>query len=137
MCLPLIGAAVGLVGTAVSFSAAQQQAAMEQQIAERNARMEELRGRYEAKQIDRKVRYMQGKAAVQASAAGIGQGGSFLDIIADNAVQGEIDAENTRRNAENRASNIRFEGAMQAKRTKNSAIAGLISGGSNFLKAVA
>ena len=90
MCLPLIGAAVGLVGTAVSFSAAQQQAAMEQQIAERNARMEELRGRYEAKQIDRKVRYMQGKAAVQASAAGIGQGGSFLDIIADNAVQGRV-----------------------------------------------
>ena len=121
----------------MSAAAAMQQGKMAEQIAERNARLEEARGRYEAKQIGRKLRYVQGEAAVQAAANGIGLDGSFLDIVADNEVQGEIDIENTLRSSRNRADTMRFEGKVEKARARNSAVSRIIGGGTQLLRIAA
>lgn len=133
----LISAMVGLAGTAVSVAAQMQQADTAEQIAERNAKLEESRGRYEAKQLARKLRYKQGMAIVQGGNRGIGLEGSFLDVISDNAVQGEIDIENTRRNTANRAESIRLEGQATASRYRAGAVGSIISGTGRFLRAIA
>lgn len=133
-----IGTAIALglsaAGTAMSAAASIQQGKMAEQIAERNAKLEAARGRYEAKQIGRKLRYVQGEAAVQAASNGIGLDGSFLDIVADNEVQGEIDIENTLRSSQNRADTMRFEGKVEKARARNTAVSRIIGGGSQLLR---
>ena len=137
MCIPFIGAAIGLAGTAFSAAAQIQQAKTQQKISERNATLEEYRGRYEAKQLERRLRYTQGEATAQAGTNGIGLDGSFLDIISDNAVQGEIDIENAKRNSYNQAEGIRADGRAAASRSRAGAVGTLIGGAGTFLKAVA
>lgn len=141
MCLTAIPLIASAVGTAVQFKAGMQEANTAEQIAERNAKMQESQGRYEAKQISRKLQYTQSQARVTASANGIGLSGSYLDIINDNEIQGEIDVENRRRLTQNQAASTRFEGEAQAARKRNGAVGSLISGigqvadqGSQYLK---
>ncbi len=128
MCLAAIPLIASAVGTAVSFKAGMQESKTAELIAERNAKMQEAQGRYEAKQISRKLTYTQSQATVNANANGLGAAGTFLDIIADNEVQGEIDIENRRRQAFNQASSTRFEGKAASNRMKNNAVGSLISG---------
>lgn len=135
--LPALGAIVSAAGTAFSFVAQMQQAKTQEKIGERNAKLEEYRGRYEARQLEKRLRYAQGEATAQAGANGIGLDGSFLDIISDNEVQGEIDAENARRNSYNEAGNIRAEARAAASRSRAGAVSTLIGGAGSFLKAVA
>lgn len=125
------------IGTAFSVVSGLQQASTASKIAERNAKLEEYRGRYEARQLERRLRYTQGKATVGASANGIGLDGTFLDIISANEVQGEIDIENAKRNSYNRAGSIRAEGKAAAARARSGAVASLIGGTGQYLEAVA
>lgn len=150
MCVAAIGVIATLAGSVVSaFQGLQQARAFEQQartqeaIAERNAKMEEYKGRYEARQIERRLRYIQGEAAANAGANGIGLDGSFLDIISDNEIQGEIDIVNAKTNAENAANSTRYEGYAAAQRSRAQAqsarlgaVGSLIGGASSFLRAV-
>lgn len=128
MCLAAIPVLASAIGTAVSFQSGMQQAKTAEKIADRNARMQELKGAYDAKQIKRKLTYTQSQARVSASANGVGLGGSFLDVLADNEVQGRIDAANVGINARNGAQSTRVEGAAQAARGKNGAVGQLIAG---------
>lgn len=128
MCLAAIPLIASAVGTAVSFKAGMQESKTADAIAERNAKMQEAAGRYEAKQISRKLTYTQSQANVNAAANGIGATGTFLDIINDNEIQGEIDMENSRRQTFNKAASTRFEGKAASNRLKNNAVGNLISG---------
>ena len=96
-----------------------------------------MRGAYEAKQISRKLRYVQGQAAVSAGANGIGLDGSFLDIIADNEVQGQIDAENAIRGSYNRADSLSLAGKSEAARLRADGVSAIIGGAGKFMKATA
>jgi hypothetical protein len=125
MCL---AAVVGLVGAGISAAGQMQQAKLQEQIGERNAKMEAARGRYEARQLGRKLDYTQSQARVNGAASGRSATGSFLDIIADNAIQGEIDIDNTLRNSFNRQGSIRYEAQAGASRSRASAANTIISG---------
>lgn len=127
--IPLLATAVG---TAVQFGAGMQEAKTAEKIADRNARMQEIKGAYDAKQIRRKLDYTQGQSKVNAAANGVGLGGSFLDVLADNEVQGRIDMANTAINARNNAQSTRVEGEAQAARKRNGAVGSLISGVGQF-----
>lgn len=113
-----------IAGPIISAVAAVSQGNQQNKIAKANAEMMEAQGRYEAEQIRRKLRYTQGEATVAAAANGIQQSGSFLDVILDNEVQGEIDAENAIRNARNNAAIERAKG----RNKKQQAIFGAIGG---------
>lgn len=128
MCLAAVPFLAGAIGTGIQVSSGLQQAKTSEQIADRNAKMQQAQGRYAAQQIGRKLNYTQSQAKVNASANGVALSGSFLDVLATNEVQGRIDQENTVRNANNQAASTRFEGKAAANRAKNGAVGQLISG---------
>lgn len=136
MCLAL-APAVMAIGTVFSAVSGLQQASTASKIADRNAQQEILRGRYEAKQLERRLRFTQGDATVGASANGVGLDGTYLDIISVNEVQGEIDIINAKNNAANNAANIRAEGQASAARARSGAVADIIGGTGSYLRAVA
>lgn len=138
MCIPAaLAPMMMLAGTAFSAVTGMQQASTQGKITERNAKLEEYRGRYEAKQLEKKLRFTQGKATVGASANGIGLDGTFLDIISDSEVQGEIDIVNAKNNSTNRASSIRADGRAAQARTRAGVVGNIISGAGQYLEATA
>lgn len=125
------------IGAGMSAVAGLQQASTAGKIADRNAKLEEYRGRYEARQLERKLRYTQGAATVGAGANGIGLDGTFLDIISANEVQGEIDVVNAKNNSANRAGSIRADGRAAASRARFGAVSSIIGGAGQYMEAVA
>lgn len=138
MCIPAAFAPIIMgIGTAFSAVTSLQQASTATNIGERNAKLEEYRGRYEAKQLERRLRFAQGKATVTASANGAGLDGTFLDIISDNEVQGEIDIVNAKNNSANRAGSIRAESRAAASRYRSGAVGTIIGGAGKYMEMTA
>lgn len=132
MCIPAAAVAIGatILSTAVGAIGQIQQGNTAEKIAQRNATLQTQQGEYEARQIERRVRYIQGDATAQAGANGIGLTGSFLDVLADNAIAGEIDAENARRAGRNAAGTSLAQGRSAKSKSRYSAVGTLIGGAS-------
>lgn len=130
----IIGGVLQLGGSMMGASAAAAEGARARQIADKNARLTEEAGRYEARQIRQQARVANSKATVQAASRGLAISGSVLDVMADNAVAGEIDAYNRQKYAQDRAEVQRMEGAAAQERANNRATSILIGGFSNFLR---
>lgn len=133
----VIGGVMQLVGGGIAAAGAQREGAMAKRIANENALRLEKQGRYNARQIRRKASFVNGDATAQASANGLMIAGSAMDIIMDNAVQGEIDAANAQRNAKDQAHIQRLEGDAAMTRANNAAMGHIMGGFTGFLKAVA
>lgn len=137
MCMAAMGMLSGglqLMGGMMGAAGAQAEGAKAKQIADANALALEKQGRYQAGQIRRKASYINGDTKATAAANGLAMSGSALDIVMDNAVQGEIDAANAVRNANGEAHVQRLEGEAAVQRANNSAMSQIIGGFSGFLK---
>lgn len=130
----LLGAGVQLLGGMMSAAGAQAEGAKAKEISDANALRLEKQGRYQARQIRRKASYINGSTTAGAAANGLMISGSALDIIMDNAVQGEIDASNAIRNNNDDAHIQRMEGDAAVQRANNAAMSHIIGGFSGFLK---
>lgn len=130
----LLGAGMQFMGSMMSASGAAAEGQKAKEISEVNAQRLEKQGRYQARQIRAKASFVNGQATAQAAANGLALSGSALDIIMDNAVQGEIDAANARRNARDEAHVQRMEGDAAQQRANNAAMSHMIGGFSGFLK---
>lgn len=130
----ILGSVMQLGGSLMGASAAAAEGARARQIADKNARLTEEAGRYEARQIRQQARVANSKATVQAASRGLAISGSVLDVMADNAVAGEIDAYNRQKYAQDRAEVQRMEGVAAQERASNRATSILIGGFSNFLR---
>ena len=130
----LLGAGVQMMGSMMSASGAQAEGAKAKQIADTNALRLQKQGRYEARALRRKASYVNGQATVTATTNGLALSGSALDILMDNAVQGEIDASNAIRNSNDEAHVQVLEGEAAVQRANNAAMSHMISGFSGFLK---
>lgn len=132
--LGVIGAGVQLMGGMMAAGGAQAEGQKAKQIAETNAVRLEKQGRYQAQQIRRKASYVNGQATADAAFNGMAISGSALDILMDNAVQGEINAANEIANANDNAHVQRLEGDAAVTRANNAAMSHMIGGFSGFLK---
>lgn len=130
--LPMIGTIASAAGTAVSAIGQLQAGAQANRIAQNNARQMERAGQYKARQVRRKVEYTNALTQVQGSAAGLGLGGNLLDIMADNAWQGEVDAFNEVRAANSGANVQREEGKAAQSRAMFGAVGSIIGGVANY-----
>lgn len=130
----LLGAVVQMGGSMMAAAGAQAEGQKAKQISEANAVRLEKQGRYQARQIRRKASYVNGQAKAGAAMNGLAMSGSALDIILDNAVQGEIDASNAIRNNNQDAHLQRLEGDAAVQRANNAAMQHMIGGFSGFLK---
>ena len=125
------------MGGMMSAGAAQAEGQRAKEIADLNAYRLEQQGRYNARQIRKKASFINSNAIATASANGLMIAGSAMDIIMDNAVQGEIDAANAIKNAKDEAHVQRLEGDAAVQRANNAAMGHILGGFSGFLKAVA
>lgn len=122
------------IGAAVSAGGALAEGAAKNQIAQKNAQLQVEQGRYEARQIRAKVRYANAAATVKQAGTGMRLAGSFMDIIGANAVQGEIDAYNAEKFANDNASISRMEGEAAQTRGMFSAVSSVIGAGNQYLR---
>lgn len=92
------------------------------QIAYKNAELQRAAGRYEAKTIRKKVAYINQQATAQAGARGLVLSGSVLDVITQNAVEGEIDAAHAVKTANDQAKVSAMQGEATYKSYQNKAL---------------
>lgn len=135
--LPMIAAGTQLMGSMMSASAQASEGRRAREISDQNAILLEKQGRYDARQIRRKASYQTQSAVVSAAGNGLMvNAGSAMDIILDSSVQGEIEASNHMRNANDNARVERQKGAAAQESANNRAMGTLIGGFSGFLKAM-
>ena len=135
--LGMLGAVVQMGGAMMGASAAASEGAQARAIADKNAQLKREQGIYEAKQVRKKASYVNSTAVTQATGNGLMISGSAFDVMLDNAVQGEVDAYNTEKFAEDQAHVMHLEGAAAQQRANNQATSMLIGGVSSFLKVAA
>lgn len=135
--LGMLGAVVQMGGSLMGAGAAAAEGAQARAIAEKNAELKRQQGVYQAKQVRKKAGYVNSTAVTQATGNGLMISGSAFDVMLDNAVQGEIDAYNTQKFAEDEAHVMQLEGHAAEQRANNKATSMLIGGFSSFLKVAA
>lgn len=126
--MAVIGAGLQLVGSFASASGAAAEGRRAKEIADVNAYRMEQQGRYQARQIRKKVSYTNGEAKAQAAANGMMISGSAFDIILDSAVQGEIDAAHAVKAGNDNAHSERLQGSAAQERGNNAAMSHIIGG---------
>lgn len=126
-----------LMGGMMQAGAAQAEGRKAKEIADHNAYRLEQQGRYQARQVRKQASFINGQATVDAAGNGLMIAGSAMDIIMDSAVQGEIDAANLMKNANDEAHVQRLEGEAAQQRANNAAMSAMIGGFSGFMKSVA
>lgn len=134
MCVAMAGLAAGatLLGAGISAVGQLKEGADAKAIADSNAKLMINQGRYEAKQIRRKLSYVNANAQVTAAGWGSDMGGSVLDVMADNAGQAELDAIATLDQAQQRAE-IEVRGGEAAQtQAMFGAVGSIIGGFSKF-----
>jgi hypothetical protein len=131
--LGMLGPMMQLGGAMMGASATAAEGRRAREIAEKNAELKRQQGVYQAKQVRRKAGYTNSTAVTQATGNGLMISGSAFDIIVDNAVQGEVDAYNVQKAAEDEAHVIQLEGHAAQQRANNQATGMLIGGFSKFL----
>lgn len=116
MCMPMIGAVIGLAGALVSGAAG---AAAKQQEAENNraqaaqqerqAEINVQTGVYEAARVSDTVRRTTGAQRAGFAAGGIGLDGSAAEVIDDTTREGALDLAAIRWNTNLKADNLKYE----------------------------
>lgn len=135
--LAIAGAGIGMLGSVMAAGGAAAEGRKAQEIANLNGKRLREAGRYQAKQIRKKVEYIQSTARVQAAARGLALSGSVLDVMADTAVQGEIDATNAIRDGEEQGRIAELQGQAANLSGQNRATSLLIGGFADTLSKVA
>lgn len=116
MCLPVLGAVVGLVGSVVSGVAAAGQMKAQQEslnaqskLQERQAEINTKTGDYEAERVVDVVKRTTGAQRAGFAANGLGLQGSAADVIADTAQEGALDVAAIKWNSALKADNLKYE----------------------------
>lgn len=116
MCLPAVGAVVGLAGSVASGIGAAGQAKAAQASHEAQAKLQERQaainvetGEYEAARVQDTVRRVTGAQRAGFAAGGIALQGSAADVIADTAQEGALDVAAIKWNSELKADNLKYE----------------------------
>ncbi len=133
MCNPV---AVVMAVSAVVSAAGQMQAGQAQKkMAQYNARVAEDTARYQAERQQDKVSRLMGAARVAVNKSGIAMSGSPLDVLADSAMQSELDHQAILRQGAAQAAMDRYQGSQAARAGYFGAATALLKGASSTMGA--
>lgn len=132
MCLPLIGAAIGAVGSIASAAAQSASYNAQSQYAERQSQMELQKGAYESSRLSDQNNRKLAEMRSQYLSSGIALSGSPTDIIADSATEASLDEQAIKYGAKVQSDNLAFESGL-AKSNAGSAMVGGILGAASSL----
>lgn len=126
MCLPLIGAAIGIAGTIASANAQSQSYKTQAAYADRQAVMTDQKGAYEGARVsdqnDRKLADIRG----QYLSSGIALDGSVSDVLLDSATQASLDEQAIKYGTQVQKDNLKFEAGMARMNAKNAMAGGIL-----------
>lgn len=122
--------ALAAVGAAVSAAGAIQQGQAQKKMAQYNARVAEDTARYQAERQQDKVQRLMGAARVAVNKSGLAMSGSPLDVLADSAMQSELDHQAILRQGAAQAAMDRFQGSQAARAGYFGAATALLQGAS-------
>lgn len=126
MCLPLIGAAVSMVGTLASASAQSQSYKLQAQYADRQAMMAQQKGAYDARQLGRQNDRQLARMRGQYLSSGIALEGSPLDVLTDSATEASLDEQAIKYSAQVQSDNYRFQSSMARQNARNAMTGGYL-----------
>ena len=123
--IALATAGVAAVGSVVSGAAQYGQSQRAANVAEANAQEARNQGEAEAALIRERAGRLRGQNRANAGASGVDISGSFADVLDDNDISAELDAQTAIRNSKVQANNFK----AQAKEDRSSGGAALIGAG--------
>lgn len=126
MCLPIIGAAIGAVGSLASASAHSQSYKAQAQFQQRQAVMEQQKGFYEGSRVkdnnDRQLASMRG----QYLSSGIALEGSAAEVLQDSASEASLDEQAIRYGTQVRADNLNWSAKLSRMNASNAMTGGVL-----------
>lgn len=125
MCLQILGAAIGAVGTLASASAQSQSYKAQAQFQNRQAAMEQQKGAFEGARLkdqnDRQLATMRG----QYLSSGIALDGSAAEVLQDSASEASLDEQAVRYGAQVRADNLNWSAKLSRMNASNAMTGGV------------
>src|SRR6185437_6911850 len=126
MCLQILGAAIGAVGTLASASAQSQSYKAQAQFQNRQAAMEQQKGAFEGASLkdqnDRQLATMRG----QYLSSGIALDGSAAEVLQDSASEASLDEQAVRYGAQVRADNLNWSAKLSRMNASNAMTGGVL-----------
>lgn len=121
MCEPISATTAIMVGlaavsTAVGVAGSIQQGQAQKKMAERNAQAIEQNTKFNAARQQDRAQRMAAQGRVNIAKSGVQTSGSPLDVLADSAMQSELDHLSIIRSGDSQAALSRYEGASAAQR---------------------
>lgn len=130
----IVAAGVSAYGAYAQGQSASKASKYQSQVAQRNAAIARQNAALQAKQQDRLNRLRLGTIRANAGAAGgVANEGSVLDIVADSAMQGELQRQDIIRAGEIKASGQEAGGALDLFEGRSAAQAGNLRAGAALL----
>jgi hypothetical protein len=123
-------AVAAVASAAMSAAGAIQAGQAQKKMAQYNARVAEDTARYQAERQQDKVQRLMGAARVAVNKSGIAMSGSPLDVLADSAMQSELDHQAILRQGKAQAAMDRYQGGQAARAGYFGAATALLSGAS-------
>lgn len=123
MCLPILGAVITGVGSAMSAMTAAAQSKAQAAMDRRQAMIERETGAYEADRKTDQVQRVLGSARAATAANGLNLSGGALDIIDESAQEGALDVAAIRWNSRLASDNLMFKSKISDMNAKSSMIA--------------
>jgi hypothetical protein len=128
-------AVAAVASAAMSAAGAIQAGQAQKKMAQYNARVAEDTARYQAERQQDKVNRLMGGARVAVNKSGIAMSGSPLDVLADSAMQSELDHQAILRQGAAQAAMDRFQGSQAARAGYFGAATALLKGASSAMGA--
>lgn len=123
MCLPILGAVIAGVGSAMSAMTAAAQSKAQAEMERRQAAIERQTGAYEADRKTDQVQRVLGSARAATIANGLNLSGGALDVIDESAQEGALDVAAIRWNSRLAADNHMFKAGISEMNAKANTMA--------------
>lgn len=132
MCLPIVGAVISGIGSAMSAMTAAAQAKAQAQMQKRQALIERESGAYAAARKTDEVQRLLGSGRAATVANGLAFDGSAGEILDESATEGAMDVAGIRWNTRLQSDNLQY----QAKISNMNAKASMMAAPFNFLSPI-
>lgn len=132
MCLPIIGAVISGIGSAMSSLTAAAQAKAQAQMQKRQAQIERESGVYAAARKTDEVNRLLGSGRAATASNGLAFSGSAADVLDESATEGAMDVAGIRWNTRLQSDNLQY----QAKISNMNAKANMMAAPFNFLSPI-
>ncbi len=128
MCLPMLGAVVGAIGSVAQGAAANSAAKANAKAMQQQAMLEREQGAYQVARQRDQLNRLTGRQVNNLAANGMAMDGSAVDVIQDSRREGELDIAATMFGANIKSNNLETQAKIVRQQGKDAMVGGIIGG---------